>query len=271
MPSQYSVVRYVPDPIADERINVGVVVFGEGMLRTKFIRRWSRLRGFGGGEDTGFLRDFVRDIEHAQKTLLDGASQPWTAETLKRVSARWKNSIQLSEPRASLDSPDDLLRDAARTFLRDEQPRQRGRDRRTAASIGAQSVTAALRERGIAPGGLVKRKAAITGRVEPHTFDLVVANGKPFFAAEGLSFESADPDSINAEIEALAWAVDDVKKELRALPVAILALPPRRENAAYRRAEKVFTSLKANFVPESDVKKWAELMARRVPKALAEA
>ena len=33
MSSYYSVVRYVPDPVADERINVGVVVFGSDYFR----------------------------------------------------------------------------------------------------------------------------------------------------------------------------------------------------------------------------------------------
>ena len=45
MTSFYSVVRYVPDPIAEEAINIGVVAFKEGKLRFRFVEDWSSLVG----------------------------------------------------------------------------------------------------------------------------------------------------------------------------------------------------------------------------------
>jgi hypothetical protein len=263
MPSFYCIVRYVPDPIADERINVGVVVFGDGALKTRFIRRWTRVRGFG-GEETDFIRDFARDVAKAQHELFGAESRPWTEETLKHVSSRWTNSIQLSEPRASLKDPESLLREVSATFLRDTTPTTRSRGRRSAISLGVQSVSAALRSKGIAPEDLVKRRKSLPGRIEDHVFDLVVGNGKPIFAAEGLSFETADSEAIKGEIAALAWAVDDVKKMDRNFPLSVIALPPKRENAALRRAQSLFEKLHASLVLEDDVQKWAELMVQRV-------
>lgn len=36
MVSRYSVIQYVPDPIADERMNVGVVVFNDDTVLCTF-------------------------------------------------------------------------------------------------------------------------------------------------------------------------------------------------------------------------------------------
>ncbi len=37
MASFYSVVQYVPDAVRDERINIGVLTFGDGRVRHLFV------------------------------------------------------------------------------------------------------------------------------------------------------------------------------------------------------------------------------------------
>ena len=60
MTSHYSIVQYVPDPIADERINVGVIATGEnGTVRVRFLGHWQRVHQFGRG-DVSFLQEFAR-------------------------------------------------------------------------------------------------------------------------------------------------------------------------------------------------------------------
>lgn len=264
MPSHYSIVRYVPDPIADERVNVGVVVFGEGRVLTRFVNRWSRTKTFG-GEEVDFLREFAREIGEPQRNLL-AFSQPWTDDTLSTVSRRWKNSIQLSEPRASLKDPDSLLAEVAATFLREQPVRhRRGRDKRAAVSLATQSVTSALRNRLSNADDLLKRRVPIEGKFGPHVFALVVGNGKPMFAAEGLSFEGPDSDALRNEVKALAWAIDDVRKASPRLPLGVVVLPPRRGvTETFKHAQRAIKGLRADFVLEQNIAKWAELQARRI-------
>jgi hypothetical protein len=264
MPSHYSVIRYVPNPIADERINVGVVVFGEGRLLTRFISRWTRIKGFG-GEEIGFLREFAREIALAQRNLV-GLPQPWSEQTLARVSTRWRNSIQISEPRASLKDPDALLSEVADAFLRDVGPRhRRARDKRWAVSIATHSFSVALRGRVTNADDVLQHRVPIEGKFSSHVFDLVLANGRPMLAAEGLSFEGPDSDALRGEVDAIAWAVDDVRKGgRRRLPLGIVALPPKRATATFSRAEKTFRGLGADFVLEGNVDKWARMMTAKI-------
>ncbi|MBD2774779.1 DUF3037 domain-containing protein [Iningainema tapete] len=67
MVSRYSIIQYVPDPIADERINIGVVVFNEDAVKSRFLTNWERVRLFG-MEDIDFLKDFA---DRVQKAALD--------------------------------------------------------------------------------------------------------------------------------------------------------------------------------------------------------
>src|SRR5215210_4704143 len=105
MPVYYTVVQYLPDPVTDERINVGVIVFGDGQVRSHFLHDWRRVRQFG-AEDIGFLLDFADRVKQATGSQLpltdDYPSQPITEELLANIAGTWINSIQLTPARASL-------------------------------------------------------------------------------------------------------------------------------------------------------------------------
>ena len=48
MPSRYSIIQYVPNPIADERIHIGVLAFDENLVKVSFLKNWQRVKDFGG-------------------------------------------------------------------------------------------------------------------------------------------------------------------------------------------------------------------------------
>ena len=68
-PSYYSVIQYVPNPIADERINIGVIAFDDRTVLVHFLKNWNRVRNFG-GEDIGFLLEFAKRMEESAKSGL---------------------------------------------------------------------------------------------------------------------------------------------------------------------------------------------------------
>ena len=110
MPSHYSIVQYVPDPITDERINVGVIVTGDGGgVRVRFLSHWQRARQFG-LSDVSFIQEFARAIEMRQGEL-DLSQTQWSEPVLRRLSSEWVRSIQFTEPRASLKDVDSLFED----------------------------------------------------------------------------------------------------------------------------------------------------------------
>ena len=255
MASYYMVVRYVPDPIADERINIGVLVFGEGTVRSRFVSSWERARRLG-GERIGYLREIAERFSDRQTSILDPVS--FSEATMKRVSRSWRNSIQLSEPRASLKSSEALLEEVAQRYLRESVRATRTRTKSTAAALGLRYLRNSFRNNlGKASLSLIKSRYTIGGNLDEHRVDIAGVNGKPLFAAEAISFEVSDPDELKKDVEAVAWTVDDLLTANKKLPVAVLALPPSSETDELARAKRIYKGLGARFVIERHFNDWA--------------
>ena len=261
MISKYSVVHYLPNPLSGEKINIGVIAWTEGRVAARFIQDWRRVRSFG-REDIGFLQEFIKKMEGATTnnpklpTLDENIINP---AQLESMIGSWAHSIEFSEPRSSLKPIDEVLREVAPIYLREAPQRApRLRDHRHAAGLIFQNVFDVLRERRVQGAeNLIKKHHSISGKFDNHPFDVVVAKVHPFLAAQGLSFESS-PQTLEKEVDSTAWAIDDVRKIHRKLPVAVFLLPPKHRSTTFERAQRIFTGLNASvFLSEQQVSRWA--------------
>lgn len=268
MPSQYSVVQYLPDPVTDERINIGVITFGAGEMHSRFVRNWRRIASFSGA-DTAFLKAFARRVERAaaaQEALpIEGGELDRAA--LEESAGHWVNSIQLTPLRGSTLEAGDLVNEVARRFLRERvgSPR-RGRDRRAAAGLATRTLLAALKAEGSRkPEKYVHRNEVVEGELDEHEFDVALVNGSPKLGVLAMSFELAAHVDLTQEIRANAWTIDDV---VRSIPISVVALPPRGRSKTYDHAVALFESLGAEVVPESTVPAWADDVASSMYETL---
>jgi len=99
---KYSVIQYVPDPVRNERVNVGVIVWSGNIVKTHFISDWRRIKDF-----------FNCDLNpNVIKNLFIDADE----EKINSMVC-WGNSIQLSHHSISLCSIDQTLDLAIKRFL----------------------------------------------------------------------------------------------------------------------------------------------------------
>jgi hypothetical protein len=269
MVTKYSVVRYLPNPLSGERINMGVIAWGEGQIAAQFIKDWRRARAFG-REDISFLKDFVEPTgasARGQQQLLAFGSNPIDAKQFDQLVNDWGNSIRFSELRTSLRSPEEVIRAISSIYF-PELPHhsQEGRTRRMAAMLALHRVSQVLiHERGPQAGDLIKREHVIRGKSDEHRFDLVVANGRPFLAAQGLSFEKSFTRTVQKDVDATAWAIDDVRRADTELPMAIVAFTPKEPCLPVERDRKIFRALKANMVSEKQLDRWVKQKSKTLP------
>ncbi|MDJ0621100.1 MAG: DUF3037 domain-containing protein [Calothrix sp. MO_192.B10] len=268
MASRYSVIQYVPDPIADERINIGVVAFNNNTVRVRFVSNWERVRHFG-LQDIEFLKDFARQMNNEAKQGLlfpcEKFSELTNQERIIKISRGWINSIQFTEPRGSLDTVDELLEDIASTYLHEKnsalESKIKVRDRQaTARIIKSKTLSALKREFGDHARELLKVNYEIPGSSTSNKFDVVVANGKPYFAAHGISFEVDIPDTLK---DAVMWRISDVKSLQPNFPLAIFVLPPKLEQdhyqqikSTYQKTINTYQEMGADIVQEYEVEPW---------------
>jgi hypothetical protein len=262
MSAFYSVIQFVPDPVADERVNAGVVVFGEGRILARFVENWGRLQRFG-NKDVSFLKQFARDLE---KRIQDGTT---TEQTLREMAANWRNAIQFTSPRGSLLGLESLLEDAQDRFLaNDTTPSSRPFTRKYMKKLAFDAACLSFLQRGGEKARrLVKRDFPITGAITDHPFSLAIANGQPLIAAEVFSFVGSTERSQEQDVMATAFAFEDVQRQHRELDLAALVLVGDDPPPAFKEATKVFAGLSVRVVPKDKVDEWADEIAGKIVKS----
>jgi Protein of unknown function (DUF3037) len=275
--SFYSVVQYVPDPVADERVNVGVVAFGDGMIVSQFVHSWSRIEAFSSGQNISFLREFAEKVSTwaSPQVEIPGIehSLQVSPEEFRRMAGTWINAIQFTEPKASLLSPQEALKAGLRYLREPVIKRRTFRDRRAAVGLAFRELHDAMLKRAGEPGGkAVEKNFKVKGNLDEHRFDVAVHNGQPLVAAHCISFEGPTTREatreLEKEIDAAAWSIDDVKGVYPSLRLGVVTLGPRTKSKTYDRAVHVFEGLHATVVTESEVPDWAVTTSAQVAGAI---
>jgi len=268
----YSVLQYVPDPVRGERLNIGVLVaaeagdyFGSRLLSKSALGRVKRL---GGTEDLSFLQDIKDELarDHITQGTLPGAAEgTWDAAALRSASSEWANTVQLTAPRAALHAnAPQLLRELFNSLVSDPTPTQaRARDRRTINNRISRHIRQALRERlpEISPDRYLKRGVSVDGALQAHQFDFELRNGRPLDLVRSISFEARNTKVLQTEIDATAWAIDDLHKSPASTPVTVVTIGGGKQLGS---AEAVYTSLGANFVREAEIGSWLKTASDRL-------
>jgi len=98
---EFFLLRYVPDAVKDEFVNLGVVLIepgvnGPGFVDARFIRDWRRVRCLDPDVDIEMLQALEREVQaHLQETHTREA-------LLKRLNDSFSNLIQVSPMKACL-------------------------------------------------------------------------------------------------------------------------------------------------------------------------
>ncbi|CAD5925715.1 hypothetical protein PCC9214_00954 [Planktothrix tepida] len=304
MVSRYSIIQYVPNPIANERINIGVVAFSDQEVRVQFLSNWERVRNFG-MENIDFLTNFAaRMKETASRGLMfpgDEESEIPKHERLTEIVRGWRNSIQFTEPHPSLADVDKLLHDIVEDFLVDPHNslinrdksykdiainssipslyKSKLRDRQQAARVATSSVKEAFKnwlgqENQEQFKTLIKQKYELYGKREKFKFDVAVANGNPYLLAQGLSFEINPPEN---SLQALSWSIENVKKCNQDLPIAVITLPPKEDSPDYLERQNIYEQSTANYLDlgadvlqEDQVPDWIEQKLNPIKQKILE-
>ncbi len=245
--SYFAVVQYVPDPVADERVNVGVLTFGDGRVRSRFIGSWSRVVQLSGQRDVSFLQEAVAALAASTEGEIRSSERFWPAV------------LQLTEPRGSLLDPDSLLNEMAGRFLKAEPVAIRAaRSHQQAASLARKRVKERLFLRfGKEYAGHVRPNLEAIGKNAAHTLDVAIVNGSLLAGMFALSFEVER--ALEREIKATAFSVEDLHERNPRLQLAVAALPPRDDNRdLFFFARDLFPKFEVPLLVENEIDRWTE-------------
>lgn len=119
---EFFLLRYVPDAVKDEFVNIGVVLTGpDGFADVRFTKDWKRVRCLDPEAEVELLEGLEREIKDR---LSEGdATRDWL---LHRMEETFSNVVQLSPSRAVLaESPQEEIGRLAEMYL--ERAKRGGR------------------------------------------------------------------------------------------------------------------------------------------------
>jgi len=290
MGAKYAVIRYLPDPVAGECINVGVIVVGQGKTLIRFLTDWTRVQCFT-NKDLQFLKDLEARLHNdaqISEHLPDLASgSRLDEEKLARMARCWHHSIQASPLAGSTLGPEDLMEQIAQRFLKQAIVRravEENRNRTFATNLIEAPVILALTELlgPEAPKQLLDKSPVIRGRdFSDNTLGFAVQQkGNIYLGGEGISFSIKTHNHALQNLKAVKYAVSDIKKLRPMLPIGIVMLGPEISHFPNREAfiklnrqyEAGIEELKqrgAVILSESNAKDWAmSSVTRYVPASL---
>jgi hypothetical protein len=112
---EFLLVRYVPDTVKDEFINIGVVVLSdaEGFADLRFTRDWRRVRCLDPAADLEMLQAIEAELR--ERLRAGGADRQ---RILHLLNDSFANAVQVSSPKALLtDAPEQELTRLAQLYL----------------------------------------------------------------------------------------------------------------------------------------------------------
>src|ERR1700749_3835915 len=95
---EFQLIRYVPDPVKNEFVNIGVLLRGGEQSALRFTRDWARVRCLDPDADTDMLE--ALELEVAQRLNVPSGHQP--RQIMEMLEASLSNGVQITESKGYL-------------------------------------------------------------------------------------------------------------------------------------------------------------------------
>ncbi len=216
----YNVIRFVPDPIRGEFVNVGLLA-GSDESSEWDIRTVESLRRARSLDEKGLLPlvwHFVDDIgrkvdrytEAIQTNLFEVDDERLTEEWLTQLSEEARNVVQFSTPSVIVaDDIDEAVNVLFEQLIVEPEARRFPFKKK---NVALAATRRAYREAGLRVSEHFVEGASVKGQHHKERFDFVVANGSAVQLAQTWSFQVPNQEDIAEQVKAWAWTVSDIRQ-----------------------------------------------------------
>ena len=215
MKHRYWTIRYVPDPVRDERVNIGIIVgsVDDQDWAIRHVENAARANHLGG--ESGRALAYVRALaDRVASALLPNellrTVEPVSTAFVERLRVHQQNSVQLSEARtviaASADAAMDLIYPL---MVEDPQPRLRSAGRHRITKLMDEEFSRRFETAGVSMRKKVRARASsATG-----SFDFVLGTDGAMQLAQAWSFEVQSIDVLQQQFQSWNWLVSRVRED----------------------------------------------------------
>ena len=278
-PFEYVVVKYVPNVLRDESVNVGAIVRDPagGDFAFKFLQRGGAVRKLWPAADTNIVRHVERQLVRTRDQLqlsldpqgLGQSGSPRDPGFFGRARHEFTGNLQLTPERGmAADNLDEALGWAYSTFVAEPPATARPINYQALAPMQVRErVWKTFEKRELIGPRRVRERVVLEGRHAPWTFDLVYKNGT-LNLINSLAL-SAGPEANLGRALVLKGMVDEIRdkqsQDVQGLAVVQFARNASSgEAAASRQAIDILTDAAIRTYDLKDV----ELLVDEVERDL---
>lgn len=274
---QYQVLRYLPDRISGEFINIGVVLYcpEERYLKAKVVEKIGRLSStFDIKDSHSLLRTikFIRvSFQHREKEVFD-ASNGQTIENLATITnlvlPKDDSSLFFTEVKLGLDMDcDKALEDLYYRMTKDSDD-IKDMDIRKDAEVWSKIYKDYFQEAGIIPH---LKKHTVTTQTDEISFDRAWKNGS-WHCFEPLSFNLQKIDSIKNKVYRWAGKIQELDKSEEAINLILLTKLPSKHHQLNDFIQSQFDikrdNLKVTLVNENEAEGFVKNLQQKIESSL---
>lgn len=261
----YSVARFVPDPIKNEPVNIGVIVVDQetGKTAHRFLRRLSGLAPRCPGADLKSLEKMVGSVHVAD--------MPGGAGDLEDLARGHTNLLQFTPPRAVVASSlEGSLQRAFKTYIGNDAAQAESDRTKSPRDLLVVEIDTALSIGGISEAATVAKQQAFAGRRGRFTPDRSISSPGRIFALHAISFRTkarAKTTLVLRDAKALAVDFEDAKAKNEGLEFTVLMEPPDGDGAgteSYAQASGHLEDRDCKVIGRSDMGSCARQLGQRL-------
>ena len=217
----YSLIRYVPDPIRGEFVNVGAIAGSEES--SDWAVRWvdnpARARRLDEKGSLPGVWEFIDRIARHVDAYEQAIEQPQleapevdvSEEWLRGLHASHRNIVQFSEPRPLLAKDASAALDEIFAELIVDPARRRGAENNKHPALAA--IRRAYRAAGLRRDEQLFERVLVHAGDHHERLDFAVANGRVVQLAQTWSFQVVDQDLLSEHVKAWGWTMQTVRAE----------------------------------------------------------
>jgi hypothetical protein len=269
---EFQLIRYVPDPIKNEFVNIGVVLRAGEQSALRFTRDWGRVRCLDPDADTEMLE--ALEIEVGHRLGLETGNRPGGDRSIMELlEASLSNGIQITESKGYLaETFPTGLEDLIRLYV-DSPRKERSRGR-----SGRAALLAAMRTRFEQAGvwALMRKQIPAANYTEPGDplrIDCGYRNGAvKLFQAVSFETDAVDAKHLAYSAQSLRQGVQKAEKAPLQLTAIIEPIgwsedasgSDEEREVRYRYASNIMTYHEIRVLTASDLADVAETARREL-------
>lgn len=212
---RYWTIRFVPDPVRDESVNLGVVVGSadDSDWAIRHVHNPARASHLGGEPERAlaFIRTLAHRVEDSTSSgELLATTEPMSRSFIEHLRAHQHNSVQLTDARTVVAESAEAALDLIYPLMVEEpERRQRSGGRQRITRLMADEFTRRFETRDVP----IRKRVSVRSGAATGNIDFILGDDRAVQIAQAWSFTVRSVDLLQQQVQSWNWLLSRLRAD----------------------------------------------------------